>query len=60
MGSLSELTGKLGKGLKKYKYACAVNQPLLKYRISTTGKSGVKLKSAKSKIVYTFFSILQI
>ena len=33
--------------LKKYKFACAVNQPLLKYRISTTGKSGVKLKSAK-------------
>lgn len=33
--------------LEKYQFACAVNQPLLKYRISTTGKSGVKIKSAK-------------
>ena len=33
--------------LKKYRFACAVNEPLLKYRISITGKSGVKLKSAK-------------
>ena len=33
--------------LKKYRVACAVNEPLLKYRISTTGKSGVKIQSAK-------------
>lgn len=33
--------------LKKYNYGCAINEPLLKYRISTTGKSGHKWKSAK-------------
>lgn len=33
--------------LKKYRVACAVNEPLLKYRISTTGKSGNKWNSAK-------------
>ena len=33
--------------LKKYTAACAVNEPLLKYRLSNTGKSGSKLKSAK-------------
>lgn len=33
--------------LKKYKKACAVNEPLLNYRLSATGKSGSKLKSAK-------------
>ncbi|EET60583.1 hypothetical protein BRYFOR_07401 [Marvinbryantia formatexigens DSM 14469] len=33
--------------LQKYKTACAVNEPLLKYRLSSTGKSGSKLKSAK-------------
>lgn len=33
--------------LKKYKYSCAINEPLLQYRISTTGKSGSKLHSAK-------------
>lgn len=33
--------------LKKYRVACAVNEPLLKYRISNTGKSGNKLHSAK-------------
>ncbi len=32
--------------LQKYKFACAVNEPLLKYRVSTTGKSGMKRKSA--------------
>jgi len=32
--------------LKKYGFACGVNLPLLKYRLSTTGKSGSKLKSA--------------
>lgn len=34
------------KILKKYGRACAVNEPLLKYRLSATGKSGSKLKSA--------------
>lgn len=35
------------KILKKYGKACAVNEPLLKYRLSATGKSGSKWKSAK-------------
>ena len=34
------------KILKKYGYACAVNEPLLKYRLTASGKSGNKLKSA--------------
>lgn len=34
------------KILKKYGEACAVNEPLLKYRLSSSGKSGNKLKSA--------------
>lgn len=33
--------------LQKYEKGCAVNEPLLKYRVSNTGKSGSKLKSAK-------------
>lgn len=33
--------------LKKYGRGCAVNEPLLKYRISNTGKSGSKWNSAK-------------
>lgn len=33
--------------LKKYRTGCAVNEPLLKYRISGTGKSGHKWNSAK-------------
>ena len=33
--------------LKKYGSACGINEPLLQYRISTTGKSGNKLKSAR-------------
>lgn len=33
--------------LQKYKLACAINEPLLYYRLSATGKSGSKLKSAK-------------
>lgn len=33
--------------LRQYGTACAVNEPLLKYRLSNTGKSGSKLKSAK-------------
>lgn len=32
--------------LQKYRRACAVNEPLLKYRVSNTGKSGSKLHSA--------------
>ncbi len=34
------------KILKKYGYAVAVNEPLLKYRLTAKGKSGSKLKSA--------------
>lgn len=33
--------------LKKYDRGCAINEPLLKYRISNTGKSGNKWNSAK-------------
>lgn len=33
--------------LGKYKKACGVNEPLLKYRVSNTGKSGSKWQSAK-------------
>ena len=33
--------------LQKYGKACAVNEPLLKYRLSSSGKSGNKLNSAK-------------
>ncbi len=32
--------------LGKYSFACAINEPLLKYRLSNTGKSGNKFKSA--------------
>lgn len=35
------------KILQKYQKACAVNEPLLKYRLSSTGKSGSKLHSAR-------------
>ena len=33
--------------LEKYGKGCAVNEPLLKYRLTTTGKSGKKLHSAR-------------
>lgn len=33
--------------LRKYGTACGVNEPLVKYRLSSTGKSGSKLHSAK-------------
>lgn len=33
--------------LQKYKKACGINEPLLKYRLSNKGKSGNKIKSAK-------------
>ena len=35
------------KILQKYGFACGVNEPMLKYRVSNTGKSGSKLQSAK-------------
>lgn len=35
------------KILQKYKTACAINEPLLNYRLSAAGKSGSKLNSAK-------------
>lgn len=35
------------KILQKYGEACAINEPLLNYRLSSSGKSGSKLKSAK-------------
>ena len=35
------------KILQKYQYACAINEPLLKHRLSSQGKSGSKFKSAK-------------
>lgn len=35
------------KILQKYDHACAINEPLLNYRLSASGKSGSKLKSAK-------------
>ena len=34
------------KILRKYGYACGINEPLLQYRISRSGKSGSKLHSA--------------
>lgn len=33
--------------LKKYHSACAIDRPLLNYRLSNTGKSGSKLQSAR-------------
>lgn len=47
--------------LEKYGRGCAINEPLLKYRISDTGKSGSKLNSAKMTFMtyrymgYSFF-----
>lgn len=35
------------KILKKYQFACGINEPLLKYRLSQSGKSGSKWKSAR-------------
>lgn len=35
------------KILQKYGFACGVNEPMLKYRVSNTSKSGSKLQSAK-------------
>lgn len=50
------------KILKEYKFACAVNEPLLNYRVSKTGKSGSKMKSAKMTFMvyrYMGFGLLQ-
>lgn len=50
-----EVLGKYGRG-------CAVNEPLLKYRVSNTGKSGSKFKSAKMTLLtyrYAGFGPLQ-
>lgn len=44
--------------LKKYKYACGINEPLILYRKSNTGKSGSKLKSAKMTfMVYRYIGL---
>lgn len=48
--------------LRKYGKASAVNEPLLKYRLSTAGKSGNKLKSAKMTFMvyrYMGFGLLK-
>ncbi|MDY5578097.1 MAG: glycosyltransferase family 2 protein [Lachnospiraceae bacterium] len=48
--------------LKKYKKACGINEPLLKYRLSNKGKSGNKIKSAKMTFMvyrYMGFGVLK-
>lgn len=41
--------------LQKYDYAVGINEPMLKYRLSNTGKSGSKLHSAKMTfLVYRY------
>ena len=48
--------------LKKYGRASAVNEPFLKYRLSSGGKSGSKLKSARMTYLayrYAGFGALQ-
>ena len=41
--------------LKEYGWACGINEPLLCYRLSSTGKSGSKLQSArKTFMVYRY------
>ena len=43
------------KVLRHFKYGCAVNEPLLNYRVSRNGKSGSKVKSALMTInVYRY------
>ena len=43
------------KILQKYEFACGINEPLLKYRLSTSGKSGSKIQSAKMTfLVYRY------
>ncbi len=49
------------KILKKYPMALGINEPLLKYRLSSAGKSGSKLKSAKMTYqVYRYIGCGQI
>ena len=44
--------------LKKYRKACAINKPLLNYRLSNTGKSGSKLQSARMTFkVYRYMNL---
>lgn len=48
--------------LQKYKTACGINEPLLKYRLSKTGKSGSKWRSAKMTFMvyrYMGFSMIK-
>ena len=46
------------KILKKYKEATGVDEPLLKYRVSNSGKSGSKRTSAKMMFkAYKYFGI---
>ena len=48
--------------LRKYERGCAVNEPLLKYRVSNTGKSGSKLKSARMTFMtyrYMGFGVIE-
>lgn len=48
--------------LKQYGKGCAINEPLLKYRISNQGKSGNKLNSAKMTFMtyqYMGFGLLR-
>ena len=48
--------------LREYRKGCAVNEPLLKYRVSNHGKSGNKLNSAKMTFLtyrYMGFGLLQ-
>ena len=48
--------------LKHYQAACAINEPLLNYRLSNTGKSGSKIQSARMTFrVYRYmgFGILK-
>ena len=35
------------KILKKYGYACGINEPLLRYRVSASGKSGISASHAR-------------
>lgn len=48
--------------LKKYDYACGLDEPLLNYRLSSQGKSGSKLHSAKMTYMayrYMGFSVFK-
>ena len=50
------------KVLRKYKKAKGINEPMLRYRLSNTGKSGSKFHSAKMTFMvyrYMGFSLLK-